>query len=112
MSFIDWLDKKNERLVRESFWNGCKIEMGGLIKDKEVTKTFFINERIDGGYTLRNTKKVTSNTKYWVFNEINKKVVTQKTSRVVLEDVFRTTIDPQDVMEKRNSLLKLDKKKM
>ena len=97
MSFIDWLDEKNERVVFESLWINSKIEIGGLVKDKEVTKSFFINEKTEDGYILRNTKTVTPKTNYWVFSESDRKIVTQKTGRVVLEDVFKTLIDKKDV---------------
>ncbi len=94
MSFIDWLENKNERLVIETNnYSGCKVKFGGLVKDDEVTKTFFINEHTEDGYILRNTKKITSKTKYWIFSENNKKIVTQKTGRVVLEDVENVEIN-------------------
>ena len=103
MSFINWLENKNERLVIEkSDYSDCKIEFGGLVKDEEVTKTFFINEHTKDGYILRNTKTVTPKTKYWVFSDGNRKIVTQKTGRLVLEDVFRTVIDKKDVEKKLN----------
>lgn len=99
MGFSSWLDSKLGRFKKEvvesvEYPEDVKITFGGTAKDKECERSYFI-EKWDSNLKvmiLRNTKKVTSSTKYWTFKESDRQIKTLKTGRIILEDINKTTL--------------------
>ena len=100
MGFSSWLESKfgrNKKVeVVESVISseGKKITFKGTLKDKEIEKSYFVEQanKALGVMILRNTKKVTSNTKYWTYNEKARQIKTLKTSKIILEDVYNYSL--------------------